>query len=655
MWAGGAGLVCTDNTVVSERSGMRMTSGTSANRLIGKRDLIHLAILLATATGIGVYLIATTVLVCRDGTFYIHLARKLSTSPVNVIRAHPAGYPFLIFATHRIVALFADGTSLYSWIYSAQCVNLLCRLLALVALYFIGRLLVGSRHSFWGLLILVFLPYPAKYGSDALRDWPHMLFLSCGFLALLWAAKERSWKVFFLVGLLSGLGYLIRPVCAQLLVYGIIWLTYCFSQPAKTISRNRAVAALILLLVGFLIPAGPDMKTRGAVAPRRVGQLISGFPCGNRSIQREEQNLSCDEASGVYVAGPSAGFVNAFYEIYRDLGENLMWVFVLPWLVGLFYYSRPVQTGKGKHLVPAFIGLNLVFLVLRSTSVNVGLSKRHILPLICFTCFYISTGLDGLIWKIAGKRQGSTASARGKRISFCVLVVMGLGVCSAKLFLPLGIDKHNYRNAAKWLNENMPKRALIAVPDKRISFYAERTGLAYEQDVPQQARYVVRILKAKTEIPIEEQMPEAKRVFSIAGDDKESGVVIYDFGNCISEKVSFVGYECEKIGDEKYRFSLIFKVKNGFEQDWVVYFHAAVGDENIILLPEKSRQYGYENWDFRPRPATSAWPKNQCITITREISAKPIPYDFNLGFYTSQAGRHGRQINMGWVDLGDIE
>jgi hypothetical protein len=632
-----------------------MAVSESANRLIGKRDLIHLAILLATATGIGVYLIATTVLIGRDGTFYVGLARKLSTSPVSVIRSHPVGYPFLIFAAHRVVAFFGDGSSLHTWMYSAQCISLLCRVLALVPLYFVGRMLVGSRHSFWGLLILVFLPYPAKFGSNTLRDWPHMLFLSCGFLVLLWAARERKWKVFFLVGLLSGLGYLIRPVCAQLLVYGIIWLSYCLLQPAGTISRKRAVAALILLLVGFLIPAGPDMKTKGAVAPRRVRQLIDTSPSGEQPVRSEERDVPRDKGSGVCMAGPSAGFVKALYEIYRGLGENLMWVFVVPWLVGLFYYFRPAQTGKEKHLMPAFIGLNLVFLVLRSTSVDAGLSKRHILPLICFTCFYISTGLDTLIWKIAGNRPSGIASVRGKRILFCVLVVMGLGVCSTKLFLPLGIDKHNYRNAAKWLRENTPERALIAVPDKRISFYAERTGLAYEQDVSQYARYVVRILKAKEEIPIEEQVPEAKRVFSIAGDDKESGVVIYDFENCISEKVSFVGYDCEKIGDEKYRLSLIFRVKNGFEQDWVIYFHGAVSDENIILLPEKSRQYGYANWDFRPRPATSAWPKNQSITITRDISAKPIPYDFNLGFYTSQAGHHGREINIGWVDLGDIE
>jgi hypothetical protein len=37
------------------------------------------------------------------------------------------------------------------------------------------------------------------------------------------------------------------------------------------------------------------------------------------------------------------------------------------------------------------------------------------------------------------------------------------------------------------------------------------------------------------------------------------------------------------------------------------------------------------------------------------VSAKPIPYDLNLGFYAAKEGQHGRQINIGWVDLGDIK
>jgi len=415
------------------------------------------------------------------------------------------------------------------------------------------------------------------------------------------------------------------------------------------------MAAVILLLLGFLIPAGPYTKAKGAVAPPKIRQLISCLPCGHQSVRTEERDPLCGEASDVYRAGPSARFANAFYEIYRGLGENLLWVFAVPWLIGLFHYFRFVQTGKEKYLMLAFIGLNIIFLVLRSASIDRGLSKRYMLPLICCTSFYISTGLDRLIWKITRKRPTEVASAREKRVWFYVLVITGLGICAAKLSKPIGIDKRSYRNAAKWLNENTPEHALVAVPDRRISFYAERNGLVYDGEIPQRGRYVVRIFKGKEQVPIDKEVPEAKQVFSIAGDDERSGAVIYDFGNYISESVSLVSYRCEKIADEKYRFSFLFDVRGGFENDWAIFFHAYVNDENIVFLPENRRQYKYDNWDFYPKPPTSAWSKNECLTITREISAKPIPYSLNLGFYTAEAGQHGRQINIGWVDLGNIE
>ena len=40
-------------------------------RLIEKQDVVHLAILIAIALAIGVYLIVTTVLISNDGMYYI--------------------------------------------------------------------------------------------------------------------------------------------------------------------------------------------------------------------------------------------------------------------------------------------------------------------------------------------------------------------------------------------------------------------------------------------------------------------------------------------------------------------------------------------------------------------------------------------------------
>ena len=76
------------------------------NQSANKQDLIHIAILLSVAAVIGVYLIATTVLIAKDGVFYIERAQKFSSDPIGIIKAHPPGYPFLIFATHKFASLF---------------------------------------------------------------------------------------------------------------------------------------------------------------------------------------------------------------------------------------------------------------------------------------------------------------------------------------------------------------------------------------------------------------------------------------------------------------------------------------------------------------------------------------------------------------------
>ncbi len=182
-----------------------------------KSDVLRLAFLLGLCSAIGVYLILTTSLITKDGVFYIEQARLIALDPAAVCRRYPPGYPFLLWASHEMASLFVEGDSPMLWAYSAQAVTLLCRVLTLIPLYLLGRLLVGAVNSFWALFVLVILPYPAFYGSDVLREWPYLLFLSTGMLLLYWGLTTRRWWVLGLVGLDAGLGYLIRPECAQLI------------------------------------------------------------------------------------------------------------------------------------------------------------------------------------------------------------------------------------------------------------------------------------------------------------------------------------------------------------------------------------------------------------------------------------------------------
>jgi 4-amino-4-deoxy-L-arabinose transferase-like glycosyltransferase len=256
----------------------KMDIKTTEEQFDKDKTLSHILILLAIALCIGIYLISTTVLIAKDGVTFIEYAKDLELSPIEAMQSryqHP-GYPFLIIAAHKTASIGYKGSSVGLWIYSAQAVALIFRLLSVVLLYFVGRKIVGARFSFWAILILVLLPEPAKFGSDTLSDWPHLFFLSAGFSLLIWGAASRKWWLFGFSGLAAGLGYLIRPECTQIVIFGTLWLGMQLFWSKRSISKGKAVLALLLLLGGFWAAAGPYMKLKGAVFPKK--QLVHCVP-----------------------------------------------------------------------------------------------------------------------------------------------------------------------------------------------------------------------------------------------------------------------------------------------------------------------------------------------------------------------------------------
>jgi hypothetical protein len=116
-----------------------------------------------------------------------------------------------------------------------------------------------------------------------------------------------------------------------------------------------------------------------------------------------------------------------------------------------------------------------------------------------------------------------------KKVSwFLILLLIGIAICIPKLFRPVRIEKQGYREAAEWLRENITPKDIIAVPDKRISFYAERKGLIYDKRVPKQAKYVVRIEEDKDEEPkFDRAVQEEYSVWVDKRKEKGKRLVIY--------------------------------------------------------------------------------------------------------------------------------
>lgn len=239
-------------------------------------DLVHLAIIVGAALVIGVYLIVTCVLIAPDGVFYIRRARELAGDAWGVAGRFPPGYSLLLLGTHKLASLFVSSDSVLLWVYASQAVTLLCRVLALVCLYFTGKLLTDARRSFWAVLMLTFLPYPADFGSVVLREWPYLLFVAVSFGLALWSLRRATWWVFALIGVATGMGYLIRPESAQLLIYAAIALI--FSVRKQMMRPSKALAALMAMSFCFLAFATPYLLASGTIVPHQLRTVVQNRP-----------------------------------------------------------------------------------------------------------------------------------------------------------------------------------------------------------------------------------------------------------------------------------------------------------------------------------------------------------------------------------------
>ena len=509
-----------------------MVVDEDTNRLAGKeKNLINPAILISAALFLGLYLIFTTVLIAKDGVTYIEEAQMFSNNPIGAVRGVSFGYSFLVFLAHKAAVLFCGGTSVHCWILSAQCVTLLCRLSAIIPLYFIGKILVGGERSFWAVLILIMLPYPAELGSNALRDWPHIMFLAWGMLFLIIGSKTGRWRMFAVAGFAAGLGHTIRPECAQIVIYGVLWLLIGLFLPRPGISRLKTLCLILAILIGFAIPAAPYFKAKGEILPPKLKKLIS---CNalRPPNESEQAGFSCN--AGVCTASAasaSADVINALAGLVREISDNMMHFFMVPLVIGFCEQCRRMRKVLLTEwfFIYALLTLYLVMMVL--LKINYGyIGRRHCMPMVVFAAFYVPAGLQILArWLCRKTSKNGSAAEENIRRWFFILIAVGFGICAAKLarITPLRWDKQGYKDAAEWLSKNTAPTDIIAVTDKRIAFYAERKGLLYDEKIPKRADYVVRIVRSEDEKP--EPGKETGEEYSTWVDKRKKGetVVIY--------------------------------------------------------------------------------------------------------------------------------
>ena len=210
-----------------------------------------------------------------------------------------------------------------------------------------------------------------------------------------------------------------------------------------------------------------------------------------------------------------------------------MYYFVPSLLIGCWYYFRKQSKSQGQTFYAgAFIILNIVMFLWqlygRQLSSLNFLSRRHTLALVAFTAFYIPIGIEIIAgWISERASKGRPITEKDRQRWFYILLFIGIAICLPKLFKLIGTQKYGYRDAATWLGKNTTTTDIIVTPDRRIAFYAERKWVKYdEKKIPEQAGYVIRIIKNADEMP--EIDKEAEEKYSTWVDKKKSRkLVIY--------------------------------------------------------------------------------------------------------------------------------
>jgi hypothetical protein len=178
-----------------------------------------------------------------------------------------------------------------------------------------------------------------------------------------------------------------------------------------------------------------------------------------------------------------------------------MWFFVPALLIGVYgCYRRFDWQRPEKFFIIALVVLNILVMVLLYRKYDY-MSRRHTMPLVVFTIFYVSAGLQAMgVWlqgKLSKDAEKPSKIKTSETTCFFVLLAIGIFICIPKLLAPIRTTKRNFRDVAQWLAAHTDTKDIIAVPDIRISFYAQRKGLVCEAGkIPKRALYIVREFKA---------------------------------------------------------------------------------------------------------------------------------------------------------------
>jgi len=209
-------------------------------------------------------------------------------------------------------------------------------------------------------------------------------------------------------------------------------------------------------------------------------------------------------------------------EIIETLAHSLRVFFLPPLCLGFYHrFKHPVGRYE-RPLMIAIVAINVGLMLIRGLWIDSNVARRYCMALIALTVFYIPIGLELMG---DGLKRCFRQTSRWPWLG--LLTAVGIAICLPRLVQPIGINGRGYRQVAQWLRANTESHQIIAAPDRRIGFYAERQSRLYNRHPdPRRADYLVVITTDETPEGKPDQWRE--RYARKVGRKRNKTLVVYE-------------------------------------------------------------------------------------------------------------------------------
>ena len=261
-----------------------------------------------------------------EGRFY-----PLYGISINAIRSMMTAPVALFFK------LFGTG------IYSASIYPLLCSLITIVAVFFIGKVLVNYKVGLISAIILSFYPVDIAFSTQLVPTTPVTMFITVGLLLFLYGerTKKRNKKMFLFIlsGIMIGLSYLANIITI------IIVISFALSY---LVFKRKIKKEYFLVILGFMLVFSGEVLFMSVNAhnpwhrlhiihetEKMIGTNTAMDYYPRVMLKVENVNFNDDEGNlGIYVWL----FIVASLFAVAFKPEKKLWFLILFFFLTMFYY-----------------------------------------------------------------------------------------------------------------------------------------------------------------------------------------------------------------------------------------------------------------------------------------------------------------------------